>query len=184
MYSKDLDRSPGIEESGSANGAVSPRPTRWNGLDPPDPWVWLGLQADEAGVEFGGSSLPDAADCAVAHLERQVEAGLEPTPEAVHLAALLVRLAGEWVVSGAASARPFIERAFFRDLADRLADHYQAGLGSRAPNRTPTRIAQPQPPPKPATEDRAAIYDLLFRLNSILENLVRLHPRNEAAASE
>jgi hypothetical protein len=130
------------------------------------------------------SSLPDAADCAVAHLERQVEAGSEPTPEAVRLASLLVGLAGEWAVSGAVSAHPFIERAFYHDLAGTLANHYQAGLGGSVPTRTPARIAQPQSAPGPATEDRATIYDLLFRLNSILENLVRLHPRREAAPRE
>ena len=67
-----------------------------NPLDPPEALAWRYGQADAAGVDLQGGFLAETAHCAVAHLERQVEAGFLPTPEALQFASLLVRLAGNW----------------------------------------------------------------------------------------
>ena len=88
---------------------------------------WLSHLSAADGINFEHLPLTEAADGAVSQLERQRDAGRPLRPEAVHLAALLVRIEGEMVVAGASSAEPFIERAYALDQARLLAERYAEG---------------------------------------------------------
>lgn len=102
------------------------------------------------GIDFERLSLTEAADQAVSQLERQRDAGLSLRPQTVQFAALLVRIEGEMVASGAMSAEPFIERAYALDRA-RLSC-WPNGMQSASeygPGRQMLHLEPEEPEPEP-----------------------------------
>ena len=131
----------------------------------PGPWEWLCASAAAEGIDIQNLSLSAAADCALRHLERRRHASLPLTPGAVDLAARLIQLQGEWAVSGASSAAPFLERAHARARARLLADRYTAGQHARSRLGTiPAEPAEPKPEPD------VTLYDLVRLCRSLGPN--------------
>ena len=117
--------------------------------EPADAWSWLARRAAAAGIDLRQISLTEAAHCAVSRLEEQRDAGLPLSPQTVQLAALFVRLAGEWIASSAPSAEPFVERAYLREWARLLAERHAASqqVWTRPPSRNPNRSGSPNRSP-------------------------------------
>ena len=89
-------------------------------------------------------TLSEAADCAVARLEHQRDCGLPLNPRTVQVAALLVRLEGELVASGASSAKPFAERAYARERARLLAERHASAQRVWTRSGIPEKNQNPQ----------------------------------------
>jgi len=115
----------------------------------------------------------EAANRAVSQLEQQREAGLRLRPGTVRFAALLVRIEGEMVVSGATSPATFIERAYALDCAGLLAERHAASR--RVWTRPP--LASPEPELELEPEPAVTLYDLV----RICESLLRYVKQQQAA---
>ena len=155
------------------SGRQSPWPcvNTTSGPNPPMPGSWLARRAAAAGIDLHQISLTEAADCAVSRLEEQRDAGLPLSPETVQLAALFVRLAGEWIASSASSAEPFVERAYLREWARLLTERHAANqqVWTRPP------IPEPQPEREPEPEPMVTLYDLVREFRLILEQHHKHH---------
>ena len=116
-----------------------------------DAWSWLcGLAASER-ISLQTMTLSEAADCAVARLENQRDCGLALNPRTVQVAALLVRLEGELVASGAYSSGPLAQRAYALERARLLAERHAAAQSVW------TRAGIPEKEPDPAV----ILFDLI-----------------------
>ena len=85
-------------------------------------------------------------------------------------------------MAGATSVHPFIERACFCARARWRAEQYEVGVRSwtRLQIAEPELEPEPEPEPLPVPDGMVSIHDRLFRLESTLQDLLRLHPRREA----
>jgi hypothetical protein len=97
-------------------------------------------------------------------------------PGTVQLAALLVRLEGEMVVSGVTSAEPFIECAYARDRAHLLAERHRAGQRVWTRPATPLPKLEPEPDPEP---EPLTLYDLVRTWQSIMRDAERWRTRRQ-----
>jgi hypothetical protein len=140
---------------------VPKRPKR---PDLSDARSWLSHLAAAESIDLERMSFAEASDRAVSQLEQQRDAGLPLRPEAVHLAALLVRIEGERVVAGASSAAPFIERAYALDRARLLAERYAEGQRVWTRPQMPLPEPELEPEPEPVT-----LYDLVRTCESLLQ---------------
>jgi hypothetical protein len=153
-------------------------PKRPKPPDLPDAWFWLSHLAAAEGIDLGRFSLAEAADRAISQLEHQRDAGLPLRPGTVQLAALLIRLEGQMVVSGVPSAEPFIECAYARDRAHLLAERHRAG--QRVWTRPVTPLPELEPDPEPESEP-VTFYDLVRTYQSIMWDRERWRTRRQAA---
>jgi hypothetical protein len=96
------------------------------------------------------------------------------TPGTVAIASLLVRLQGEFAVSGAVSADPFLERAYARTRACLLAARYAGGF--EVWTRPGSLQAELEPEPRP----EMALFDLVRLFESIFPDVQRLLSRRFA----
>jgi hypothetical protein len=134
--------------------------------DYPDAWAWLGDLAAAEGIDLERMSLSEAADRAVSRLEQQRGKGLPLTLGTVELAAVLVRLQGEFAVSDASSADPLLERAYAHTRARMLAARYADGLEVWT---RPGSLAEPEP--------ETTLFDLVRVFESIFPDMQRLLSR-------
>jgi len=147
-----------------------PKPKRRKRPEPADAWSWLRHRAAAVSIDLRQMSLTEAAHSAVSRLEAQRDAGLPSSPEAVQVAALLVRLVGEWVAWDVSSAEPLVERAYVREWARWLAQRYAANQRVWTRPSTPKPLPpKPVPQPEPEPEPMVTLFDLVREFQMILE---------------
>jgi len=150
-------------------------PKRRKRPDLSDAGSWLCHLAAAAGIDLQCLSLPEAADRAIFQLERQRDTGRPLRPPAVQFAALLVRIEGQMLASGATSPKAFIERAYALDRARLLAERHAAGQQVWTRPQIPPLEPEPEPEPEPFV----TLYDLIRTCVSLMQYVQQRQSRSQ-----